>query len=179
MNHPKPILDALKRPLPAALVDCHCDRASAIASRSRRPVRDHHGKDESPFPDGAAGCRRLCADPPRRWSRSSTSAASTDFPLIPYGAGSSIEGQLLAIHGGLSLDLTGMNKVLSVADDDLTATVEPGVTRKQLNLEIRDTGLFFPIDPGGGCDARRHGRHARVGHQRGPLRHHAGERACR
>jgi len=146
MNNPQPILDALKRPLPPEL-------AAALAARFgdrftvSQSVRDHHGKDESPFPtvppdavvfahstDEVVAIVDLCRE--------------HRYPLIPHGAGSSIEGQLLAIHGGLSLDLTGMNKVLSVAADDLTATVEPGVTRKQLNLEIRDTGLFFPIDPG-------------------------------
>jgi D-lactate dehydrogenase (cytochrome) len=69
-------------------------------------------------------------------------------PLIAYGAGSSLEGHLLAIQGGISLDLSGMNRVVAVNHEDFTATVQAGVTRKQLNDEIRDTGLFFPIDPG-------------------------------
>ena len=68
--------------------------------------------------------------------------------LIPHGVGSSLEGQLLAVEGGVSLDLTRINQILAVDAEDFTATVQVGVTRKQLNAWIRDTGLCFPIDPG-------------------------------
>ena len=69
-------------------------------------------------------------------------------PVIPFGTGSSLEGHLLAVQGGVSVDVSRMDKVLSVAADDLTVNVQAGVTREQLNREIKDTGLFFPIDPG-------------------------------
>ena len=68
--------------------------------------------------------------------------------MIPYGVGTSLEGHLLALQGGVSVDLSQMNKVLAINPEDLTVTVQAGVTRKQLNQEIRDTGFFFPIDPG-------------------------------
>lgn len=70
------------------------------------------------------------------------------FPIVPFGAGSSLEGQLNAPLGGLSLDLSGMNAILQVNRDDLDCRVEPGVTRNQLNDYVRSDGLFFPIDPG-------------------------------
>jgi len=79
--------------------------------------------------------------------------------VIPYGVGSSLEGHLLAVEGGVSVDLSQMNRVLAINSEDLTVTVQAGVTRMQLNNEIRHTGLFFPIDPGR-TPHRRHGGHA-------------------
>jgi D-lactate dehydrogenase (cytochrome) len=71
-----------------------------------------------------------------------------EVPVIAFGTGSSLEGHLLAVQGGISIDVARMNKVLRINSEDLTVTVQPGVTRNQLNNEIRHTGLFFPIDPG-------------------------------
>lgn len=81
-------------------------------------------------------------------------------PIVPFGTGSSLEGQVNAPSGGISVDFSRMNRVLSVNAEDLDCTVEPGVTREDLNTYLRDTGLFFPIDPGanaslGGMTATR------------------------
>lgn len=70
------------------------------------------------------------------------------MPVIAFGIGSSLEGQLNAPFGGLCIDMHAMDTILQVNNEDLTVTVQPGVTREQLNHYLRDTGLFFPIDPG-------------------------------
>ncbi len=74
--------------------------------------------------------------------------AAHAIPIIPFGTGTSVEGHIAAPMGGLSLDVSRMDRVLQVNTEDLDVVVEPGVTRKALNSHIRDTGLFFPIDPG-------------------------------
>ncbi|WP_417269542.1 FAD-binding oxidoreductase [Celeribacter sp.] len=71
-----------------------------------------------------------------------------DIPVTAWGAGTSLEGQTLAIHGGLVVDFSRMNRVLRINDADMDCRVQPGVTREQLNTELRTTGLMFPVDPG-------------------------------
>ncbi len=74
--------------------------------------------------------------------------AAHQCPIVPFGVGSSLEGQLNAPQGGVSVDLSGMDQILEVHQEDLAVTLQPGVTREALNHYLRDTGLFFPIDPG-------------------------------
>ena len=122
-------------------------------------VREQHGRDESP----------IDAPPPEAvvYCESTEDVAAIvkladeyAVPVIPFGTGSSLEGHLLAVQGGVSIDLSRMNKLIAIQPEDLTVTVQAGVTRTQLNNEIRHTGLFFPIDPGadaslGGMSATR------------------------
>lgn len=159
-----PTLDIRARGLPDAL-------RSALAARfgdrfsTAAAVREHHGRDESPYP----------VTPPEAvvFAESNEDIVDTvklcrthRVPLIPYGVGSSVEGQLLAVRGGVSLDVSRMNRVLDVRAEDMTATVQAGVTRKQLNEALKETGLFFPIDPGadaslgGMCATRASGTNA-------------------
>src|SRR3954467_208758 len=110
-------------------------------------VRDHHSKDESwhhphrpdavVFPnttEEVAEIVRICA--------------AHKTPVVAYGTGTSLEGNVIPHHGGVVIDLANMNKVLRVSAEDLDVTVQARVTRKELNAFIRDQGLFFPIDPG-------------------------------
>ena len=134
------------RPLPAAMLAALQARFGARCSTARA-VREQHGRDESPFdvppPDAVLFCEST-----EDVAFAVGLAAEHGVPVIPYGAGSSLEGALLAVQGGLSLDLTRMNAILRIAPEDLTVTVQAGVTRKQLNEALRHEGLFFPIDPG-------------------------------
>ena len=112
-----------------------------------RAIREQHGSDESSYPcmppdavawpestDEASRIMRLCA--------------KYATPVIPFGAGSSVEGHVLALHGGVCLDMSRMNKVLSIDTQDLSCRVQAGVTRETLNSALAGTGYFFSVDPG-------------------------------
>jgi len=77
-----------------------------------------------------------------------TLCSAADVPIVPFGAGTSIEGNALPIHGGVSLDMTQMDAIVAVNAEDFDCVVQPGVRREELNQHLRDQGLFFPIDPG-------------------------------
>ncbi|MCU0950371.1 MAG: FAD-binding protein [Burkholderiaceae bacterium] len=146
------------KPLPAAFLDALAQRFGDRLSTAHA-VREHHGRDESPYapmlPDAV-----VFADSTDDVAALVAMCAQWRVPLIPYGVGSSLEGHLLAVQGGVTVDVSRLNRVLAVNAEDLTVTVQAGVTRKQLNEEIKSTGLFFPIDPGadaslGGMTATR------------------------
>jgi D-lactate dehydrogenase (cytochrome) len=146
MNHPYAVATALRRELPETLAQRLRERFGDRFSTAMA-VREHHGRDESPFPVTPPDAV-VFAESTEDVAFAVAACRDHRFPVIPFGVGSSLEGHLLAVHGGLTIDVSRMNRVLSVDAADLLVTVQAGVTRKQLNAEIRDTGLFFPIDPG-------------------------------
>ncbi len=110
-------------------------------------IREHHGKDESSLP-AAPPDAVVFALTTAEVSAAVKLCHARRVPVIAYGAGTSLEGHLHAVKGGVCIDLSGMNRVLTVRPEDLDATVEAGVTRKALNAALHGSGLFFPIDPG-------------------------------
>ena len=110
-------------------------------------VREIHGRDESyskpalpdavVFPENTAEVATIVSI-----------CAANRCPIIPFGIGTSLEGHIIPVHGGVSVDTSRMNQVLAVHDSDLDAVVQPGVTREQLNSELRHSGLMFTVDPG-------------------------------
>ena len=148
-----------QREVPAALIAALQSRFGANCSTAQ-VIREQHGRDESAFTTVPPPAAVVFAESTQDVADAIQLAAQYQVPVIPFGVGSSLEGHLLAVQGGISVDVSRMNKVLSINAEDLTVTVQPGVTRKQLNEEIKNTGLFFPIDPGadasiGGMSATR------------------------
>ena len=146
------------RPVPAPMLQALKARFGDRCSTARA-VREQHGRDESPF-DVPPPEAVVFAQSNEDVAAVVALATEHGVPVIPFGVGSSLEGHLLAVQGGVSVDLSRMNRVLRVNAEDQTVTVQAGVTRMQLNREIKDTGLFFPIDPGadatlGGMTATR------------------------
>ncbi|MDF1481997.1 FAD-binding oxidoreductase [Extensimonas sp. H3M7-6] len=169
MNAPNAIAHLLpevrQRPIPAAFLDALAARFGPEQLSTALAVREQHGRDESAF-DVPPPAAVVFAQSTQDVADTVRLASEYEVPVIPYGAGSSLEGHLLAVQGGISLDVSRMNQVLSIAADDLTVTVQPGISRKTLNEAIKHTGLFFPIDPGadasigGMCSTRASGTNA-------------------
>jgi len=145
----------LSRPVCPAFMD-HVKRQAVLAAlraligeraTDAAAVRETHGRSEAyhaphppdvvAFPETTAEVAAIVA-----------ACAAAGVPIVPFGAGTSLEGNALSIHGGVCIDFARMNRVLEIYTEDMDCRVQPGVTRKQLNAELRNSGLLFPIDPG-------------------------------
>ena len=137
------------RPAASVIADLVSELEAFLGDRvtTSEAACEHHATDLSyhpvAMPDAVAYPRST-----EEVSQIVRACAARNVPIVPFGTGTSLEGHLAALRGGVSLDLSQMNSVLEVNAEDMDCHVEPGVTRNQLNQYLRDTGLFFPIDPG-------------------------------
>jgi len=137
------------RPDAAALAAVTAALAARFGNRlvTSQAVREQHGATTSWLPNQPPDAV-VFAQSTEDVQHVVRLCAQHRVPLIPFGTGTSLEGHVNAPRGGISLDLSDMNRILAVHPEDLDCVIEPGVTRKQLNEYLRDQGLFFPIDPG-------------------------------
>ncbi|ARU60224.1 2-hydroxy-acid oxidase [Tumebacillus avium] len=111
-------------------------------------VLEHHSKDVTSYHPGVTPDVVVFPSSTEDVCRVMQYADTHAIPVVPFGIGSSVEGQVVPVRGGISMDFTQMNKVLEVRPEDFLVRVQPGVTRLQLNQHLKEYGLFFPVDPG-------------------------------
>jgi D-lactate dehydrogenase (cytochrome) len=131
---------------PNLTVDALAEQFGDRASRNK-DILARHGRDES-FHKAAPPDLVIYARTTQEVADIVMQCAASKTPVIPFGVGTSLEGHVAALQGGVCIDLSEMNSILKVNPDDQDVRVEAGVTRKQLNHELSSHGLFFPVDPG-------------------------------
>lgn len=134
MSLPKELTETL-----SAMLGARFSQSSAVI--------DHHSTDEAHYPPAPPDAV-LFPKTTDEVSQIMQLASRYQVPVVPWGVGTSLEGHALAINGGLTLDMSEMDNVIALAAEDQYVRIQPGVTREQLNQELRSTGLFFPVDPG-------------------------------
>ena len=146
MNAP---IDSRRRPSPEALAAALGELSSRFRERAvvNASVREQHGHGEG-LADAALPDMVVFPHTNEEVAAVVRTCAAARVPVIAFGIGTSLEGHVAAIHGGVCVDLSQMNRVLEVNVDDLDCRVQAGVSREQVNAELKGTGLFFPIDPG-------------------------------
>jgi D-lactate dehydrogenase (cytochrome) len=114
---------------------------------TNRVILEQHGRGEGPY-DGTAPEAVAMVHSTEEVARIVAACNRARLPVTAFGVGTSLEGHVAALEGGISIDLSEMNRVLEVSVEDLDCKVEAGVRRRQLNDELRHSGVFFPVDPG-------------------------------
>jgi D-lactate dehydrogenase (cytochrome) len=138
----------MARPVDAVIASAREFLGERISSNAALREQHSHGEDYQPhaLPDAVAFIERA-----EEAARLLALCHQHGVPVVPFGAGTSLEGHVTPVRGGVSLDLARMTRVLEVNAADMDCRIEPGVTRQLLNEHLRDQGLFFPVDPGSEC----------------------------
>ena len=138
----------MSRPIDAVIAQAREFLGERITTNAALREQHSHGEDSQPrsLPDAVAFMERS-----EEAARVLALCHQNGVPVVPFGAGTSLEGHVTPVRGGISLDLSRMTRILQVNPADMDCRVEAGVTRQQLNAHLRDQGLFFPVDPGSEC----------------------------
>ncbi len=138
----------MARPVDAVITQARTLLGDRITTSAALREQHSHGEDTHPpvLPDAVA-----FIEAPEEAAALVALCHQHGVPVVPFGAGTSLEGHVTPVRGGISLDLSRMTRILEVNAADMDCRVQPGVTRQQLNAHLRDQGLFFPVDPGSEC----------------------------